>query len=87
MEDKKLKFRLKKGKGAVQSLTDEAGVTYLPGDIVELPAKYEGETWLERVDPVPVVTAVPGKVEPVEPAPIDAVPLGAPTRTRKKSKS
>ena len=84
MEDEKLKFRLKKGKGAVQSLTDEAGVTHLPGEIVDLPASYEGEAWLERVDPVPVVAAVPGKVEPVEPV---AVPLEAPTRTQKKSKS
>jgi hypothetical protein len=86
MEDETLKFRLKKGKGAVQGLTDEAGVTHLPGDIVELPAKYEGEAWLERVEPVPVVAAVPGKVEPVEPA---TVPLEPPAseRTRKKSKS
>ena len=86
MEDEKLKFRLKKGKGAVQSLTDATGVTHLPGDIVELPASYDGESWLEHVDPVPVVAAVPGKVEQVEPA---AVPLEAPTsvRTRKKLKS
>jgi len=83
MEDKKLKFRLKKGKGAVQGFTDAAGVTHLPGDIVDLPISYDGEMWLERVDPVPVVTAVPGKVEPVEPAPVEAVPL----ETRKKSKS
>jgi hypothetical protein len=87
MEDKKLKFRLKKGKGAVQGITDAAGVTHLPGDIVDLPISYDGEMWLERVDPVPVVTAVPGKVEPVEPAPVEAVPLEAPTRTQKKSKS
>jgi hypothetical protein len=80
------KFRLKKGKGAVSDFTDAKGVTHLPGDVVELPASYEGEAWLERVDPVPVVAAVPGKVEPVESA---AVPLEVPLqkRTRKKSKS
>jgi hypothetical protein len=61
----------------------------LPGDIVELPASYEGEAWLERVDHVPVVAAVPGKVEPVEPVEPVAIPLEDPSqkRTRKKSKS
>lgn len=86
MEDKKLKFRLKKGKGAVQSLTDEAGVTHLPGDIVELPASYDGEMWLERVEPEPKVKFPPAKVEAPEPV-ADVVPLEASTTTRKKSRS
>jgi hypothetical protein len=60
-----VKFRLKTGKGAVSGFTDSTGVCYVPGDVVDLPSCYEGEAWLERVDPVPVVDAVPGKIEPV----------------------
>ena len=37
---------------------------YKPGEVVDLPSSYEGEVWLERVDPLPVVAAVPGKIEP-----------------------
>ena len=59
-----MKFRLKIGKGSVQEFTDAAGVVYKPGEVVDLPSSYEGEVWLERVDPVPVVAAVPGKFEP-----------------------
>jgi hypothetical protein len=33
--------------------------------LVDLPSCYEDEAWLERVDPVPVVDAVLGKIEPV----------------------
>jgi hypothetical protein len=94
MEVKELKFRLTKGKGAVHELTDAAGVTHLPGEVVDLPASYEGEAWLERVDPVPVVAAVPGRVEPVEPVVAEqvasetVVPFEALSkRTRKKLKS
>jgi hypothetical protein len=85
MEDEKLKFRLKKGKGAVQSLTDEAGVTHLPGDIVELPAKYEGENWLERVDPELKPVAPPAKVEaPSEPVAVPFEASAKKSRTAKK---
>jgi hypothetical protein len=59
-----LKFRLKIGKGSVQEFTDAAGNVYKPGEVVDLPSSYEGEVWLERVDPVPVVSAAPGKFEP-----------------------
>ena len=68
----------------VDGFRDAQGVHHLPGEIVDLPASYDGESWLMRVDPVLVVAAVPGKVEPA------AVPLEAPAmrkRTRKKSKS
>jgi len=69
----------------VDGFRDAQGVHHLPGEIVDLPVSYDGESWLERVDPVPVVAAVPGKVEPVEPA---AVPLEASQkRSRKKSRS
>jgi len=66
-----LKFRLKIGKGSVQEFTDAAGVVFKPGEVVDLPSSYLGEVWLERVDPVPVVAAVPGKIEPA--AAIDAL--------------
>jgi hypothetical protein len=78
-----VRFRLKKGKGSVGSLTDAAGLTYAPGDIVDLPASYDGEAWLERVDPAAAEEAAPGKMEPAEPA--AAVPL--PGKTRKKPRS
>ena len=70
----------------MQRVTDAAGVTHLPGDIVDLPASYEGEAWLERVDPEPAPVAPPAKLEPVE-APV-SVPLEASAKsTRKKSRS
>jgi hypothetical protein len=65
-----LRFRLKIGKGSVQEFTDAAGIVYKPGEVVDLPSSYEGEVWLEHVDPVPVVVAVPGKIEPA--AEVDA---------------
>ena len=94
-----LKFRLKKGRGSVSEFTDSAGVTHVPGNVVDLPASFDGEAWLERVDPEVVVAAVPGKFEPIEPVaaaeePIEAmepVPLEAAAkkhaRPRKKSES
>jgi hypothetical protein len=59
-----MKFRLKTGKGSVQNFTDASGNLYQPGEFVDLPSSYEGEVWLERVDPVPIVAAAPGKIEP-----------------------
>jgi hypothetical protein len=61
-----LKFRLKKGRGSVSEFTDAAGVTHIPGDVMNLPAVYEGENWLERVDSEVVVATVPGKFETIE---------------------
>jgi hypothetical protein len=81
-----LKFRLKKGKGSV-SYTDATGVTHLPGEVVDLPASYAGEAWLERVDPEVLVAAVPGKFEPIEAIePVDAASKKR-ARPRKKSES
>ena len=97
-----LKFRLKKGRGSVSEFTDASGVVHIPGDIVNLPAVYDGERWLERVDPEVVVAAVPGKFEPIEAVEpiaaaedpieaVEAVPLEAApkkrVRPRKKSES
>ena len=79
-----MKFRLKVGKGAVHDFTDAAGITYKPGAVVDLPSCYEGEAWLERVDPVPVVVAVPGKIEPVAVEALVPVPLEAPKTVKKR---
>jgi hypothetical protein len=57
------KFRLKKGKGSVNSFSMD-GVRYFPGDVVDLPATYKGEAWLEPLEHEKKVSAVPGKIEP-----------------------
>jgi hypothetical protein len=79
---KRLKFKLKKGKGSVQGFTDVAGVTHLPGDIVDLPASYKGEKWLECLEPEKKVVAAPSKVEP-EPITKPEVPLEVPKKSKK----
>ncbi len=68
----------------VHSFSDAAGVKHLPGEVVDLPASYEGETWLKRVDPVPVVAAVPGKIEPIVPVEPVAEAVAVPLETPKK---
>ena len=75
---RRLKFKLKKGKGSVSGFTDAEGVTHVPGDIVDLPASYLGEKWLEPVEKEKVVKAPTAKVE----KPTDAVPL-----SQKKSRA
>ncbi|WNZ28454.1 MAG: hypothetical protein IAX21_07235 [Candidatus Bathyarchaeota archaeon] len=49
MEETKLKFKLKRGKGSVSEFVDATGNRYKPGDILELPKSYTGEKWLEAV--------------------------------------
>jgi len=82
MEVEKLKFKLKKGKGSVQGFTDAAGITHLPGDIVDLPASYKGERWLEPVEKEPKPVAAPSKVEPA-PETKPEVPLESPKKSKK----
>ena len=45
------------------------GIRYLPGEIVDLPASYQGESFLQRVEPevepVAPPSVVEGRVEPV----------------------
>ena len=82
---KNLKFRLKSGKGSVQEFADSTGVVFKPGEVVDLPESYEGEAWLERVDPVPVVAAVPGSFEPI-PVEAHAGPLDVPLEASKVAK-
>ena len=60
-----MKFRLKSGKGMVHSFTTPDGVAHGPGDIVDLPETYEGETWLERVEKPEKAVAPPSKLEPI----------------------
>lgn len=73
-----MKFKLKEGKDSVRVFTLK-DKDYFPGDIVELPQTYEGEKWLIRVDPVPVVTPPPQKITPAstvtEPAIVTEKPL------------
>jgi hypothetical protein len=76
---------LKKGKGSVQGFTDAAGVTHLPGDIVDLPASYKGEKWLECLEclePEKKVVVLPSKVEPA-PEVKPEVPLEVPKKSKK----
>jgi len=49
LEETKLKFRLRRGKGSVSEFVDADGTRYKPGDIVELPEWYSSEKWLEVV--------------------------------------
>jgi hypothetical protein len=70
-----MKFKLTSGNGSVREFTIN-DVNYHPGDIVDLPQTYEGEKWLVRIDPVPVVTPPPQKIIPVsEPAIVETKPL------------
>ena len=76
---RRLKFKLKKGKGSVSGFTDAEGVTHVPGDIVDLPASYLGEKWLEPLEKEKALKAPAAKVE----TPAEAVPLS--TKKPKKS--
>ena len=82
-----MKFRLRKGKGSVSGFTDVSGVTHVPGDIVDLPARCKGEKWLEVVGGkvaaamVPVVPKVEAPVEQV-----DQVPLAEKPQKKRLSK-
>ena len=69
----------------MQRFTDAAGVRHVPGDIVDLPGCYDGEAWLERIEPEPKPEVPPAKVEPAELA--VAVPLEASKKPRKAKKA
>ena len=68
----------------MQGFTDASGHTYLPGEVVDLPASYKGEKWLEPVEPEKKVVAAASKVEAPEALP-EAKPE-VPLETPKKSK-
>lgn len=92
-------FKLKVGKGSVSSFMGPDGVRHFPGDVVELPASYQTEKWLEPVEKKAKVVAAPSKVEPaetigapgvigVDPAkPEPDVPLEKKKKTRKQLSS
>ena len=40
----------------IHDFSDAQGHTYYPGDIVDLPVSYLGETWLEPVDKIDIKT-------------------------------
>jgi hypothetical protein len=66
----------------VHGFTDAKGMHHLPGEIVDLPATYEGESWLERVDKHTKIELPPATVEPtleVKPE----VPLEQPKKSKK----
>jgi hypothetical protein len=69
----------------VQSYTDAQGITYYPGDIVDLPESMSGEAWLESVKEEPKPVASVSKVEPASEA-TPEVPL-EPVEPRKPKKS
>jgi hypothetical protein len=75
---------MKKGKGSVSGYTDERGVTHVPGDVVDLPAKMKGLKWLEPVEPEKPVKAPAAKVEKV--APEDAGPVPKKSVSKKSVK-
>jgi hypothetical protein len=76
---------LKKGKGAVSGFRDAAGVMRLPGDIVDLPASYKGEKWLEPLESEKKVQVPPAVVEAPKPEPQSPVPLEE-KKPKKKTK-
>jgi len=78
-----MKFRLRKGKGSVSGYTDANGNTFVPGDIVDLPACRKGEKWLEVVKQnidAPMVAVAP-KVE-VPDAPLVEKPQKKPSKKK-----
>ncbi len=62
-----MKFKMRKGKGAVNRFTDETGIVHYPGDIVDLPISYKGQTWLEPLEAEAKVTVPAAKVEKIKP--------------------
>ena len=63
------------------------GVMYKPGDIVDLPESYAGESWLQRVEPEAVVATFPAELEPAAKVEEEKAPFETPFRKhRKKSK-
>ena len=67
----------------VDGFRDAKGVLHRPGDIVNLPPSYDGETWLERVKPA----KQPKPMLQVKPGEVKLVPLGKPKKRMKKLKS
>jgi len=86
VEEGKMLFKLRKGKGSVESFMGPDGFRHFPGEVVELPASYLGLAWLEPVakEAKPVVAA-PSKVEPANP--VEAPAPAALVSTKKLRKT
>jgi hypothetical protein len=69
----------------VSGFRDAQGIHHLPGEIVDLPASYKGENWLEPVEPEKKVEVPPSKVEAPEPEFVEVVPFEA-KKSKKKIK-
>ena len=69
----------------MDNFTDAQGVRHFPGEIIDLPASYKGERWLELVEPEKKVVVAASKVEPAPEALPEAKPE-VPLETPKKSK-
>ena len=67
----------------VDGFRDAQDVYHLPGEIVDLPATYEGESWLERVDKPAKVEVPPAKVEHIPEVKEAPVPFEQPKKSRK----
>ena len=88
VEEGKMLFKLRTGKGSVHHFTDEHGVAHFPGDVVELPANYLGLKWLEPVKKEAKPVAAASKVEPVSDSAIpEKSAPAAPLEAKKKRKS
>jgi hypothetical protein len=87
-----MKFMLRKGKGSVSGFVDAEGVTHVPGDVVDLPASYKGQRWLEVVNKtvakpmVLVATEVEGLKEESTVTEIVPLPENAEKKPKKPSK-
>jgi len=66
----------------VHGSTDAKGMHHLPGEVVDLPSSYEGESWLERVDKPSKVEVPPAKVDPIAKV-ISEVPFEQPRKLKK----
>ena len=66
----------------VHGFTDAKGMHHLPGEVVDLPSSYEGESWLERVDKPSKVEVPPAKVEPIAEVKTE-VPFEKPRKLKK----
>ena len=75
-----MQFKLKKGKGSVNRFVDADGITYKPGDIVDLSPSFRGERWLEVVNKTVAKPMIPVSLTEES----DVVPL--PEKQSKKAK-
>jgi len=78
-EAKELKFKILP---KVHSFTDGAGVTHYPGEIVDLPPSYKGETWLNEVEKKSEEKVPEMKIEPAT----EPVPEASEPKKSKKTK-